>query len=112
MNKATFDKLKDFRRTLHQYPELSGEEKETASRVLEFFKEIQADQVLENLGGHGLAFVFEGKEKDQLRCIVVNLMDYRSGRTTILNIRVRFQAKHICADMMVIWTSLLVWGFI
>ncbi|AFL83467.1 amidohydrolase [Belliella baltica DSM 15883] len=63
MNKATFEKLKNFRRTLHQYPELSGEEKETASRVLEFFKEIHADEVLENLGGNGLAFVFEGKEQ-------------------------------------------------
>jgi len=63
MNKATFDKLKDFRRTLHQYPELSGEEKETAARVLEFFEETQADQVLKNLGGNGLAFVFEGQEK-------------------------------------------------
>lgn len=63
MNKATFDKLKDLRRTLHQFPELAGEEKETASRVLKFFEAIRSDHVIKNLGGNGLAFIFEGRDK-------------------------------------------------
>ncbi|MFD2034328.1 amidohydrolase [Belliella marina] len=63
MEKATFDLLKEFRRTLHQNPELSGEEKETAKRVDDFFKQIGPDQTIKNIGRHGLAFVFEGKEK-------------------------------------------------
>ncbi|MFD2201653.1 amidohydrolase [Shivajiella indica] len=62
MDQATITKLSSFRKKLHQYPELSGEEKETAKRVLDFFKEIQVDKTLKGLGGTGLAFVFEGKE--------------------------------------------------
>ncbi|SNS32070.1 amidohydrolase [Belliella buryatensis] len=63
MDQKTFIKLKNLRQTLHQYPEVSGEEKETAKRILEFFEQLQPDQVIKNLGGQGLAFVYEGKEK-------------------------------------------------
>ncbi|RZS95703.1 amidohydrolase [Cecembia calidifontis] len=62
MDKSSFAKLSTFRKQLHQYPELSGEEKETAKRVLDFFKDIPVDKTIQNLGGTGLAFVFEGKE--------------------------------------------------
>ncbi|EOZ96067.1 putative hydrolase [Indibacter alkaliphilus LW1] len=65
MNKSELKQLIDFRKTLHQYPELSGEEKETAKRVLEFFKAFEPDEVVEELGGTGLAFIYEGKEKGQ-----------------------------------------------
>ena len=63
MDKVIFDQLKEFRKTLHQNPELSGEEKETAARVAKFFEDIQPDLTINKLGGYGLAFVFEGKEK-------------------------------------------------
>ncbi|TDK45468.1 amidohydrolase [Algoriphagus formosus] len=49
------------RHSLHQHPEIAGEETETAQRILEFFKPLQADEVIENLGGTGLAFIFKGK---------------------------------------------------
>lgn len=62
MDNTTLKQLSEFRKTLHQYPELSGEEKETAKRVLEFFKEIKPDKTIKGLGGTGLAFIFEGKE--------------------------------------------------
>lgn len=62
MDKTTLKQLSEFRKTLHQYPELSGEEKETAKRVLEFFKGIKPDKTIKGLGGTGLAFIFEGKE--------------------------------------------------
>lgn len=63
MDQKTLLKLKNLRHTLHQYPEVSGEEKQTAERILEFFEPLQPDQIIRNIGGHGLAFIFEGKEK-------------------------------------------------
>ncbi|MBW3467475.1 amidohydrolase [Arthrospiribacter ruber] len=63
MNKSEIKQVTAFRKTLHQYPEVSGKEKETAKRVLDFFSELQPDTVLEGLGGTGLAFIFEGKEE-------------------------------------------------
>ncbi|MCH7397962.1 amidohydrolase [Belliella sp. DSM 107340] len=71
MEKVIFNQLKEFRKTLHQNPELSGEEKETAARVANFFEKIKPDLTINKLGGHGVAFVFEGKEKGMttlIRC--------------------------------------------
>ena len=48
----------ELRRELHRYPELSGCERETARRILEFFRPLRPDLVLERLGGTGLAFAF------------------------------------------------------
>ena len=62
MEKDTLKTLIEFRKTLHQYPENSGEEKETSKRVLNFFKSLNPDKVIQNLGGHGVAFIYEGKE--------------------------------------------------
>lgn len=50
------------RRELHQCAELSGQERETAARVMAFFEPLGPDQVYSNLGGHGLAFVFAGAD--------------------------------------------------
>ncbi len=47
------------RRELHRNPELSGREKETGERIKNFVKQSHPDKVLEDLGGHGLAFVFD-----------------------------------------------------
>ncbi|WP_297338227.1 amidohydrolase [Algoriphagus sp.] len=54
--------LIQLRHSLHQHPEIALEETETAKRILDFFKPLQADQTLEKLGGTGLAFVFQGKK--------------------------------------------------
>ncbi len=54
------DKLQDFRKELHRYPEYSGQEKETAARVLKFCNQFEPDNVIEKLGGNGFALVFEG----------------------------------------------------
>jgi amidohydrolase len=63
MDKDTLKTLTEFRKTLHQFPEVSGEEKETAKRVLTFFKDLNPSKVIQKLGGHGLAFIYEGKEE-------------------------------------------------
>ena len=55
-------KLKAFRYELHKYPELSGNEHQTASRIIEFNKQFPADKVLTNIGGAGVALVYEGEE--------------------------------------------------
>ncbi len=51
-----------FRRTLHQYPELSNQEQQTATRVINQLKHFQSDDCVTGLGGYGVAFVFNGKE--------------------------------------------------
>jgi amidohydrolase len=62
MDKDILKTLTEFRKTLHQYPEISGEERETAKKVLNFFKDLNPNRVIQKLGGHGLAFVYEGKD--------------------------------------------------
>lgn len=54
--------LVQLRYTLHQFPEVALEESQTAQRILEFFEPLKPDQVVEKLGGTGLAFVFKGKK--------------------------------------------------
>jgi amidohydrolase len=49
-----------FRRHLHGRPELSGEERATAQAVRAFLERTRPDRVIENLGGHGLAAVYDG----------------------------------------------------
>ncbi|MGD9916051.1 MAG: amidohydrolase [Rhizobiaceae bacterium] len=48
-----------FRRELHRYPEISGEEEQTASRVVGFLADSRPDQVLTGLGGHGIAAIYD-----------------------------------------------------
>jgi len=50
--------LSALRQRLHQQPELSGQEAETAALIREFFEPLAPDEVLTGLGGTGLAFVF------------------------------------------------------
>ena len=49
-----------FRHELHQRPELSGEERETAQTVRAFLEQARPDRVIGDLGGHGLAAVYNG----------------------------------------------------
>ena len=59
---ATIQELTEFRKTLHQYPELSGQETETAKRIETFFDNLNPDKTISGLGGTGLAFIFQGKD--------------------------------------------------
>lgn len=47
------------RRELHRFPEISGEEAETARRVVAFLDDTRPDMVLTGLGGHGVAAVYD-----------------------------------------------------
>ena len=54
--------LTKFRRHLHEKPELSGEEYETARMVTEFMRDTTPDEVLTELGGTGIALIYNGTE--------------------------------------------------
>lgn len=54
--------LLHLRSELHRYPELSGSERETARRLRDFVRGAGHTNLVENLGGTGLAAVFPGKE--------------------------------------------------
>ena len=51
--------LTAFRRELHRFPEVSGEEKETARRITTALTALAPSRILTGLGGHGVAAVFD-----------------------------------------------------
>lgn len=48
-----------FRRELHRHPELSGEEVKTARTIVAALQQLNPDRILTQLGGHGVAAVFD-----------------------------------------------------
>src|ERR687891_222734 len=48
-------------RELHRRPELSGQEKQTAQTVQAFLRAAGADKVITELGGHGVAGIYDGR---------------------------------------------------
>ena len=54
--------LTAWRRRLHQNPEISNEEEETAAEVVAFLTETCPDRVLTGLGGYGVAVVYDSGE--------------------------------------------------
>ncbi len=51
--------LTEFRRALHQQPEVSGEEVQTAAAIVGELKKLSPIRILTGLGGHGVAAVFD-----------------------------------------------------
>jgi len=60
LSDADAAELVAFRRHLHAQPELSGEERGTAQAVRAFLEQAPPDRLIDNLGGHGLAAVYQG----------------------------------------------------
>lgn len=62
--------LIQLRHQLHTYPEVSGQEAETATRIKSFLQQYPPDQLIEKLGGHGLLAVYHFGEGARilLRC--------------------------------------------
>ncbi len=56
-------KLVSWRRQLHQHPELSGQEHNTARMVMDFVSACQPDEIVTQIGGEGVAFVYHGSEE-------------------------------------------------
>ncbi|WP_179007503.1 amidohydrolase [Winogradskyella forsetii] len=55
----TIEKIKLLRKELHRYPELSGQETETARRIKKFIEKHHNTKIIENIGGNGLAVIYE-----------------------------------------------------
>jgi amidohydrolase len=82
------NELKRFRRELHKFPELSGQEMATAKRVVNFLKPFKPDQLIENIGGTGVAAIYDAGnegpvvlircELDALPIAEINDFEYRS----------------------------------
>jgi amidohydrolase len=53
-----------FRKKLHQHPELSGQEYETANKVVEYLNSLKPDLLIKNLGETGVLALF-GQEKNR-----------------------------------------------
>ena len=47
-----------FRRALHQHPELSGEESQTAATIHDALTKLAPTDIITGLGGHGVAAIF------------------------------------------------------
>lgn len=87
------EQLSNYRKILHQHPELSGEEYETAGRIAKWLKATKPDQLVEGLGGTGIAALFAGKapgptimvrcELDALPISEINEFAYRSIRPNV-----------------------------
>ncbi len=72
MSNADLIELTAWRREMHRWPEISGEECETARRVTNALSSLGPDQIETQLGGHGVAAVFRGegavRKTVMLRC--------------------------------------------
>ena len=53
------EQIKLFRKELHRFPELSGQETETAGRIKKFIEKQNYTKIIENIGGNGLAVIYE-----------------------------------------------------
>lgn len=93
MRDFNFEELVLFRKELHRHPELSGKEHETASRIKAFLQRFEPDEVIDRIGGSGVAAIFEGKqagptilircELDALPIQEVNTFEHRSKRAGV-----------------------------
>ena len=83
-----FERLTQFRRKLHQNPELSGHESWTAKQLVEELKKCEPDQIWTHVGGHGVVAAFDSgfdgpkvmlrADMDALPIQEVNTFEYRS----------------------------------
>ncbi|MDP2518753.1 amidohydrolase [Shimia thalassica] len=59
LTNSDLKELTEFRRELHQYPEVAGEEVETARKIASALTALSPTRIVTGLGGHGVAAVFE-----------------------------------------------------
>lgn len=93
MHKSDLADLIQLRHALHREPEISGEERQTAQKIVDAFQQNDRTRILTDLGGHGVAVVFDGNhlgptvlfrcELDALRIDEVNEFAYRSVNTGV-----------------------------
>lgn len=60
MNCDHLQDIYEFRHAMHRDPELSGNEQKTADRIIHILKKYPCDELLINLGGYGIAAIYNG----------------------------------------------------
>jgi len=88
MKDIDIEKAKKLRRQLHERPEISSEEKETANIIKKSIMQYGPDEIIENIGGNGFIFVFDSKvpgknvliraDMDALKVKEISDVPYRS----------------------------------
>ncbi|MCA6078731.1 amidohydrolase [Fulvivirga sedimenti] len=61
ISQAELSEITDLRHALHQHPELSGFEVNTAGRILEFLGEHPGRTIVKGIGGQGILLVYDSK---------------------------------------------------
>lgn len=89
----SYNELISVRRHLHAHPELSGEEYQTAQKVMEYLAPYQPSSIIENVGGAGVLAIFDSgqegptvlfrSELDALPIHEINDFEYRSTKDHI-----------------------------
>lgn len=89
ISRTEIDKLISLRKSLHSEPELSGFEKRTAEKIINFCNQYSPDKIINNIGGNGVAIIFNGNddgpsvlfraELDALPITEVNDFNYKSN---------------------------------
>lgn len=67
------EKIKAFRQELHRQPETAGQEANTALKVKNFLSAYNPDEVISEIGGHGLVAIFKGKSEGKTVAIRAEL---------------------------------------
>lgn len=83
----------ELRKELHRNPELSDQEKHTASIIKKYISPFGPDRIVDNIGGYGIAFIFKGEhhgpsvmfrcELDALPINEINEFAYQSVKSGI-----------------------------
>ena len=60
IKKEILDKLTQLRQDLHKHPEISHKENKTAERIKSHISQYNPDEVIDNIGGNGMLFLFKG----------------------------------------------------
>nr|MDX8321858.1 amidohydrolase [Agrobacterium sp. rho-8.1] len=71
LSRSDIAELTAFRRELHRFPELSGEEERTAATVAAMLEKTGPDTLVTNIGGHGVAAIYDSSKPGPrvlLRC--------------------------------------------
>lgn len=64
---VNYKQLVKLRRLLHTNPEVSGNEKETSKRIIEFLEKCKPDEILSEVGGYGIIATWDsGIEGDEV----------------------------------------------
>lgn len=97
LNRMELSKLVGLRHALHQSPETSGEEANTAGVIADYLRAFSPDELMTQLGGHGVAAVYKGAAAGSTILIRCELDGLPIQEISDLTYRSRIDGKgHLC----------------